>query len=873
MVFLFLFLRNGFAQTADSIRLTKDTLLKNKTDTLSIQSSQQQTADTSIYHHAKDSTIFDVAEKKLYLYGEAAVVRGSQKLTANFIIIDFANSELIAEAGYDSLKKEYFGVPVFKDATNEFSSIRLTYNFKTKRGTLAAAETKFGDGYYYGDKIKRVSEDTYFVKNGVYTTCNSPHPHYYFYSPKMKVIANDKVFADNLLLYVADVPILGLPFSVYFPKRGGKESGIVLPRPVLANNVRGVGLEGLGYFWAGNDYIDNLTTANIYSIGGFTINNLLRFRHNLLKISQSDLRLTYGRTRDNADSGFISNFILNYSHLQKLGRYSEIRGNINYATDGAIRNSATSTNRFDRLNDITTQEISSDFGFNTSGKNWTLGTSFTSKQNSGLGTISESFPNINFSLWNNIFLNITQSTSLNKFNRNLYKLLPSVSLTLPTWRPFESSGNDGVLDDLSLRFSSSYKSEYVRINFDTLRNIFTTDDTRRAIGINPTLSFTPKFGYINFEPNLNYSANIFFRKTNKIFNPSDSTIQTFYSDSTPHYTHSFSMGINFSTKLYAIVQPRVWGINAIRHTLIPRVGFSYRPDFSQYFDSTFNPITKSFLVYSTYETDQYLANSISRGKQTNYTFSLQNYFDVKIFQGDSLEDLRRQFLSLDLSTAYNPLEITGLKWSDISLFASANLGSLGSLSGSASYTLYDRDSNNALIPILLRDLNKGFVKNNYASLTFSTGFSSQGLTTTNMNADTLTKKQNRFNTPKTHFEEDEFLGEDYHGKDSFLIPWRLDLSGNYNYNALSQGENRHIFNINTFISLNLSPTLSISGRGSYDLLQGKFLIPTIDITKDLHCWEMKLTYVPTGYSSGIYFKIGVKASSLQDVKYEYRGDY
>jgi hypothetical protein len=48
---------------------------------------------------------------------------------------------------------------------------------------------------------------------------------------------------------------------------------------------------------------------------------------------------------------------------------------------------------------------------------------------------------------------------------------------------------------------------------------------------------------------------------------------------------------------------------------------------------------------------------------------------------------------------------------------------------------------------------------------------------------------------------------------------------------------------------------------------------SIDIYRDLHCWEMRFNWVPFGYYKSWNFTINIKASSLHDVKYEKRENY
>ena len=105
-----------------------------------------------------------------------------------------------AVSAKDSLGK-FKGYPKFTDKKDEFVGEKLLYNFQTKRGTITLGETKVQDAFYFGSKVKRVNENTLFIQNGCYTTCDKPHPHFYFGSPTMKVITNDRIFIDPLIVY------------------------------------------------------------------------------------------------------------------------------------------------------------------------------------------------------------------------------------------------------------------------------------------------------------------------------------------------------------------------------------------------------------------------------------------------------------------------------------------------------------------------------------------------------------------------------------------------------------------------------------------------------------------------------------------------
>ncbi|HIA37209.1 MAG TPA: hypothetical protein EYN89_10900 [Flavobacteriales bacterium] len=45
-----------------------------------------------------------------------------------------------------------------------------------------------------------------------------------------------------------------------------------------------------------------------------------------------------------------------------------------------------------------------------------------------------------------------------------------------------------------------------------------------------------------------------------------------------------------------------------------------------------------------------------------------------------------------------------------------------------------------------------------------------------------------------------------------------------------------------------------------------FTYTSIDIYRDLHCWEMNFNYIPFGLRQSYNFEIKVKSSILQDLK-------
>jgi hypothetical protein len=772
------------------------------------------------------------------LYNDASVTKGNQKLTANFIQIDFETSELYATAGFDSTGKRYYGVPVFRDAEQELSANELTYNFRTRKGTLGAAETRLGEGFYYSERIHQVAPNIFFAEDGRYTTCDAPHPHYFFASPRMKVVVGDRVFADQVALNVADVPIFYIPFGVFFPGNTGRQSGLIIPR-WSQSAQRGFTIEDLGFFWIVNDYLDTRIGVDIYSKGGYTIRDYSRFRL-LGVIEQSDLDLTFGRTRNDPDDELETSYIVRYGHQMPIGRRSRLGGNLHFASQNAIRRTSTNTEGFDRLDDITTQRISSNFDYSTS---WDWG-----------GSLSASY-----------------SRNQNIITDELDQTIP-ISFSLPAYTPFaDPTGEGGILSNLTLGYSSVARAQWVRL--DTIPGGgFRVRDSRYGITHQPTISLTPKLGYFTFQPSFNYTESWFRRRIVK-----ETAGDTIASRFIPGFyrAYSWSAGASVSTRLYGIIQPQVFGINAIRHTLMPTVSFRYSPDFGDrsygFYDEFFNPLSNNVERYSIFETDAAVATIPGTGLQQTVFLDLRNDFEAKIAQGDTLPDKKLKLLSLGMNTSYNAAAPSGFRWNTIIASASTELGPLGYLSGNATFDLYDRDSIGRRIPELLIKNGKGLWQVQNAGVSFGTSFSDEGFNTGLSAAsvpDSAAARRERFNFEEIPFSQEEFFGERVQGSSEFRLPWQVSLSGSYNISRIDSNNFQTSFNIQTTFSFSLTPTTRISSSGSYNFELGKFLIPQISLLKDLHCWEMQFDWRPSGYGRGFYFRIGLKSPQLRDVKLE-----
>ncbi len=105
----------------------------------------------------------------------------------------------------------------------------------------------------------------------------------------------------------------------------------------------------------------------------------------------------------------------------------------------------------------------------------------------------------------------------------------------------------------------------------------------------------------------------------------------------------------------------------------------------------------------------------------------------------------------------------------------------------------------------------------------------------------------------------------------FSIPWNLDLMWNFSQN---QSDPRTVIRSSSLViglSFNLTELWKITTSSSYDILNRQISAPQISVYRDLHCWEMNFSWVPTGQYRNFRIEIRLKAPQLQDIKVTKQG--
>ena len=897
LVFLFLFISNNdfvysqsikdstFLKSMDTSAVFKDfqkKMRRNELDTNNAEvkkynlNKKSNDLDSLVVYNAKKSANLNLKSKVLRLNGNSDIKLKQQKLEADIIELYFEDGLLKSSGTLDSNQK-IIGYPKFNDKGEIFYGEKILFNFKTKQGTITMGETEQDKAYYFGSKIKRVSESELFVQDGCYTTCDHPHPHYYFGSPKMKVIVQDRIFIDPIIFYVEDMPIFILPVGLFFPSKTGRQSGIMIPKFFFSSN-RGVALEDFGLYLALSDYYDTKFAVNFYSKGGYLLKNSTQW---VLKDEFSgNIDLQYGKTRFNPEDEYKTDYRFGLVHHQNITPSSKIDVNLNFTSQNFNRN--TSINLFDRVQQNATSTASY----------------YTSFDNGS--SISLSY-------------NREQNIITNEYNQN-----PTFSFNLPQYKPFKKLYPSSWVGDISVNYAANmnYNSQVTRSILSKVVSGTTVLDTqmiysnRSRINHSPSISISPKLGYFTFTPGITFSASNFFRKLTRNYNAVDST--TFDQTENGLFTEfDASLYLTASTTLFGVLNTKqlfgknIFGISALRHTFQPSVSYSIRPDLSSdklgFYSSYYDLKQKKDIIYSRYTLDG--GGCASRMNSQSLSYSIVNAFEAKVYQNDSIPDKNLKFLTMNFNGGYN-FNYDSLKFNDISMnFWTPGIADI-SFSGGGTFTAYSddktKDVNGALtgayhrvnrllmtdgkMPLRLTSINFQM------STTFNSSGASFGSTAPGLTADAnngedpegaATKKRDlkkdsvgigeRFKQRMEYKEEYfDFFGENTPGYSALTLPWSLNLALNFQWENINKNIiNRSIFLTGRF-NVMVSKSWMINATANYDVVKKEMITPSFTISKQLHCWSLDFDWYPTGYNQGFYLRFGINSDQLKDLKFEKR---
>jgi lipopolysaccharide assembly outer membrane protein LptD (OstA) len=789
--------------------------------------------DTVVIYSCADSVVYEISTKTMSMYSSSDVKYRQMQLKAERIDVDWGTSRLTSfgipdtsraarHGSADSArssdtttahKKKFKGLPIMRDGSEEYHGFRLGYNFKTKRGIIDVGETEIEKGYYHGEEIKKVDKDVLFVSDGRYTTCDADDPHFYFYSPEMKVTFQDLVIAEPVYLYIADVPVFALPFAV-FPNKGGRRSGIIAPA-YGDDPSRGKYLRHLGYYLALSNYMDWDFRSDLYTKGGYSVYSDYRYalRYNFTGSVSGEYKSLHTGEPSDPSRTETESYRLNLTHNQEIDPTTRLNVDFTLASNNSYINTIDLQQAFD-------QSIISNA---TISKSWegtpnSMSVNISRRQNLVDGSISEVLPSLSF--------NHSQSYPFRRSKS------PSDESSKLAW--YEMIGVGYNINATNNQAKIDHKIDGIRVD-TTFQTVDAFErDRSQSVSQNFSVSIAPKLGYFTIAPSLSYSDQRSFA-TNTLPQRSwrDSTLVDTTEVSTTRAGY-LSSGISAGTKFYGIVQPNMFGVAAIRHTVTPSLSFTYQ---KQIVGDNFSP------------------------RQMYASLGVGNVFEMKMNPSDSGTAAKRiQLLNLGLGISYN-FTADSLKFSELGTNFRTGIGSLLDIGGGANFNLYQRVET---APGQYTDINK-FLFSEEHRLARLTNFNVSLSTSWSGEKSKSNKHQSFADTLAGNRPQSGTYGLYQEEEPDFSIPWKLSLSWDFGQTMVLPSPT-HSSNMHGHLEFNLTENWKFVLDGAYDVLNKKVLTPDIKISRDLHCWLMDFEWVPIGTYRHFQFEIKVAAPQLRDIK-------
>ena len=823
----------------DTIRALKDSLSRNQ-----LPLPKQSALKDKVEYSAKDSLRFNVKTRAVTLYNQADIKYQDIKLNAAFVEINFPDNLLFATGSPDSTGKDK-GVPDFTQGDQKFKSKSMRYNYNTKQGYIQNVVTQQDEGYLHGTIVKKMENNITYLKDGTYTTCShEDHPDFGFKFSKAKVIPGKSVITGPAYMTISDVPVpIALPFG-YFPNRTGRRSGIFIPS-YGESNAKGFYLRDLGYYFGISEYMDLEIKGDIFSHGSWAVRPSYTYRSRYHFNGQ--FRFTYAYnvngTYGQQDYSKSKDFSVHWTHSQdaKARPRSSFSANVNIQSSSFNKNTfATSTTNY--LSN--TFQSSINYATNWAGK---------------------------------YFLNINLSQSQNTLSKTINITFPQIAFSVNQFYPFKRKVKVGS--------NKWYEKISTKYNFDAQNNYNTVDSLFMAPGWEkmlknglrhsiPVSASAQVLKYFNWTNGINFTDFMYFQTSRMRF-ISDTSGGYYKEDTLYGFTNAVnaSFSSSVSTRLYGMYQFKGNGvINAVRHVITPSVGFSYVPNFGaawlgywRYAENdtaTINP-----RKYSIFKNNVY--GGPPQNSSGSINFALKNNIEMKVRnRKDTITGSRKVVLIEDLTiSAGYDIAKDSLKWSMISIRGYTTLFKGLSIQYTSTWDPYYRTSKGVRINTSNWKMTHKLL--NMDNTTWHLGFDYS------LSSD---KAKGKKKTPQTGTpQEQQDLLDYYDYYIDFDIPWSFSVRYTFDINQTWAGDyTRHIGKVTQTLGvngqLNITPKWKVSFVTGWDFTNSEVSYTSLQIYRDLHCWEMSFGWVPKGPQKSWNFSINVKASMLQDMKLNKKKD-
>lgn len=824
--------------------------------------------DSPVQFSSSDSMLI-IRRDSAFMYGNSEVTYGDIKLESANITMDL-NGNTVYAVGVPDTAGEIQGRPVFSQGNDSYEAGTMRYNFRTQKGYITDVVTEQGEGYVTGHDAKRDSAGNIYLVNGRYTTCDHhDNPHFYFNLSKAKVRPGKNAVTGPAWMVLAGLPLpIAVPFG-YFPFTESYASGIIVPT-FGDDYQRGFYLRDGGYYFAINDNIDLALTGEIYTKGswGITATSTYSRRYRYSgNFNLSYLKSIYGEN-GSPDYSKQTNFQILWSHSQdsKANPNLNFSASVNFTTSGYSRNDLNSY----------------------------YSPAFTENTKSSTINLTYRFPNSKWSISSTF--NVSQRTQ----DSTLAVSFPNFTLTLGQTNPFRrkrASGAERWYERIRLSYTGQFQNSLTAKQDEFFKKSLIKDwrnGMQHRIPISATFSM---FNYINVTPSFTFTDRMYTSKIKRQWDPNASAEVT---DTTYGFynVYDFQASVSLDTKIYGFWRPVGFlarKVKMIRHVMTPTISLSGSPDFGSSFFGYYGeyeyPDANGRLQRRRYSRfPNALFGVPSDGKSGILSYQLANNLEMKVASDDSVGERKISLIeNFTIGQSYN-FAADSLNFSNINTSLMLRLTKGFNLNLQATWDVYTYALNDAGQPVRVNKLRlthgKGLGRLSSTGTSFSYTFNNGTFRRKGKNKDT---GNNREQPPSGAQHERDLEDEAEEGSDSdseydldadgyvrWRVPWNLTVNysigysyGKFNYSKMEY-DPRITQNLSLSGSIRPTPNWNFSFTASYNFDTHRLAYMNCNISRDLHCFAMRASFVPVGPYKSYTFSIAVKSALLSDLKYDKR---
>jgi hypothetical protein len=615
------------------------------------------------------------------------------------------------------------------------------------------------------------------------------------------------------------------------------------------SNSQGFFLTGGGYYWAMNKYVDLYLLGDIYSRGSWAVNPKMKYIYRYHYSGAFDIKYGVSRTgaADSPDFSKSTDFHIQWSHAQdaKARPHSTFSASVNIISENFNK-----TNAITSVPSYLSNTFQSSINYTT---NW----------------------NDNY----NLTLNISHSQ--NTLTKTIDISGPSLSFGVNQFYLFRKKNHVGKLhwyENISTKYSLDAANQYSTTDSLIFKKKWWND---LKYGIKHSVPISATFHvlkYFNWTNSITLNDRMYFSTIRKRYVPLANQVthkDTLLIDTVRQFANAFdgSASTSLNTRLYGMYQFKHGPIVAIRHMVSPTLSFTYSPNFGSaawgYSRYATNDTNKNPQKYSIFE--QGLYGGPATQKSGLLAFSISNNLEMKVkSKKDTVTGTKKIVLieNLTLNETYDITKDTN-QWSNFTIQGYTTLFKNLRVTYGGAWDPYVRDTSG-------RDTKKTELEVNHRLLRLDNTLWDLGLTYS-LTSDKSKKKKT---TTKGTEQERKDINDNYDYYIDFDIPWKFSLAYKFTYQKVPEkfiGDIRRVGSITQTLGfngeLNITPKWKITMTSGWDFTNGQLSFTSIDLYRDLHCWEMRFGWIPKGAQQSWNFSINVKASVLQDLKLDKKKDF